>query len=253
MNKKLHNNYKNQKGFAHPVLLVVLLVAVIGVVGYSGHRVIQQRNQQEQVTTQSPQGSIKITAESAEEVEVSDNVVSIQSSGTAAQASTSDTLGNSETESLPESIDVADDYEVASPIGSLSQLIDEVKNGNYSSALYFITPKLMFNAYEAMEAYNLSDFAQNCQFNSICQTLLSSDIEIDLNHINDDYCAVPDGSGFSECRKIWTKFVLEGNTLKTVYYKTVGFHVHTATMTMLKSPDSANWVIDSVSVDDFSL
>lgn len=129
----------------------------------------------------------------------------------------------------------------------------ELKLGNYTNGLYFITPRLMQSAYNAIQVNNLSDFASNCSDNSVCNTLLTTNVEVDSSHINEGYCTVPEGSSYSECKELWTKFVIEDNTIKTVYYKTVGYHVHEASITMVKSSDSSNWLIDQVSVDDFSL
>jgi hypothetical protein len=142
---------------------------------------------------------------------------------------------------------------VSTPIGSLSQLIYEAQQGSYSNALYFVTPQFVSKAYASVGAQDFSQFITNCQSNEACKMLASTSVTFDLSHVTDTYCAPPSGSGFTECRKVGTKFVLEGNSLKTVYYKTVGYHVHEASVTMLRAESSTNWVVNGVNVDTFAL
>lgn len=246
---------KNQLGFAHPILLVFLLISVIGVVGYTGQRVINQKNQtNNQTDLQSSQGLFTIETVEKENTENPNPSVSVSRVGSAADAPIKNTVfQNSQPASLPEALQISSKYDISTPLGSLSQLISSSKQKDYSSALYFVTPKLLQNAYNALETQNIQDFSINCQNNSACNTILSSNFEIDAGHITEGYCSVPSNSAYTECKKLSVKVKLEDGKIKTVYYKTVGYQIHEASINMLKGSNSSNWMIDQVTVDGITI
>ncbi len=245
---------KNQTGFAHPILLVVLLVTVVGLVGYSGQRIATQRSKEQAAASQSRKKPIIITSTAAQDDSVAVEKVSISGVGSAAKSPVAKTNQGVSPSQVPDTkVEVLNKFDVTSPVGSLSQLIYEVKRNNYSSALYFITPRLMTSAYSAVKANNISNFTSSCQSNSACTTLLSTDFEIDTSHVTEKTCDVPAGSSFVDCKEISVKFVIESNKIMTVYYKTVGFQVYEASAKLLRGQDSPNWVLDQVTVNGFTL
>lgn len=253
-------NYKknSQQGFAHPLLLVFLVVSVVSVVGFSGYRVMSRNKSVDVQNVTTAQGQIVIAKqnESAEAAPASaeSEQIDIKSPGSAAAVSNSSPVSSvSPPTAQTGKIKVSSQYDVSTPIGSLSQLIYEAQQGDYGNALFFVTPQFVSKAYSSVGAQDFSQFIGNCQSNDACKMLASTDVSFDLSHITENTCTPPANSGFTECKKVGTKFVIEGNSLKTVYYKTVGYHVHEASVTMLRANNSTNWVINQITVDSFTL
>jgi hypothetical protein len=251
-----------QLGFAHPVLLVFLFVSVIGVVGFSGYRVMNRNKSVPTRSSIATQGQIVITKQSTatEPARVSSPAsttatqINIKSPGSAAEVEAQKVPSNAPAAQAPTAtIKASSQYDVSTPIGSLSQLIFEAQQGDYSNALFFVTPQFVSKAYSSVGAQSFGQFINNCQSNEACKMLANTDVNFDISHVTESPCTVPSGSGFAECKKVSTKFVIEGNTLKTVYYKTVGYHVHEASVTLLKADNSTNWVINQITVDSFTL
>lgn len=255
-----------QKGFAHPLLLAFLLIGVVGVVGFSGYRVLNEEQSEDQAAAVlQAQDRLIIGATSSDEntqdTESQKNIY-VASSGSAAESpalQTNASEGESETSqqatSLPSTKQVEDKYSATTPLGSLGQLIYEVKSGNYENALYFITPSLLQGAYNAIQATNLESFESLCSTNSVCETARSLNYDLSLTDINIAACSSPayDSYGYDGCKKIWTKFTIDGDTLTTHHAKAVGYGVHSASVTMIKNDSSSTWLIDRVSVDGFEL
>jgi hypothetical protein len=262
--KKPTNN--TQRGFAHPVLLVFLFVSVLGVVGFSGYRVMKRSKSAASRSVTTATGQIVIAKQSSNSEPVRGaslssasaptptTQINIKSPGSAAEIEVPKSANNTP---IPQAqtgkINVSNQYDVSTPIGSLSQLIYEAQQGDYGNALFFVTPQFVSKAYSSVGAQSFGQFINNCQSNEACKMLANTDVNFDMSHITESPCTVPSGSGFAECKKIGTKFVMEGNTLKTVYYKTVGYHVHEASVTMLRADNSTNWVINQITVDNFTL
>ena len=246
--------------------MLVLLAGVVSIIGFSGYRVMSRNKNVLPQSSSLPSQQIVIDTSTVgtDSNEVSQEKLEIQSPGSAANQVKPNQAGNTNTNTtttghssgVPQgqgTIIVSDQYSVATPIGSLSQLFFEAKRGQYSNALYFVTPDFLSRAYRAVNVQDFSQFVSNCETNDACKMIAATKFNLDVSHITEESCSTPNSSVFKECRKIGTKFKYEDNTLRTVYYKTVGYDIHSAYVTMLKSNESTNWVIDSVTVDDFTL
>lgn len=237
---------RTDRGFAHPVLLAFLLVGVVTVIGYSGQRVLN-RNRADQPASQTVQSPIVISGSEDDLLKgASLQTTEIKSGGTAAGAGAA-------AASPTKQVALSSDHNITTPIGTLGQLVFKLKTGQYSDALYFITPRFMNSAYSLISAQNVSEFEQNCRNSSACQTLLSYNVKISMDHITESPCSPPAGTVFNQCSTVTLMFKLEDGTLRSVYYKTVGYDVHAISATMLRGPESSNWVIDQIAVDDFKI
>lgn len=249
----------SEQGFAHPALLAILLIAVVSVVGFSGYKVISRDKSATLQNAPSAQGQIVIAAQNALNQETESETttaekLAIKSPGSAAEVkATSSPVPAPTATAQTGTIKVSNQYQVSTPMGSLSQMILEIQQGNYANVMYFVTPEFVSKAYSSVGAQNFDQFISNCQNNDACKMLASTKVSFDLSHVTENMCTPPSGTGFVECKKVGTKFVYENNELKTVYYKTVGYHVHEASVTMLRAENSTNWVINGVNVDNFSL
>jgi hypothetical protein len=254
---------KSQHGFAHPLLLAFLLTAVIGVVGFSGYRVLDKNKSVAVSSSAAPKGQIVISKQNIssqpsqpDTPSANPEKIIIKSPGSAGASDTPKPSTNTVSQQ-PQTqtgvVNVSSQYDISTPLGSLSQLIYEAQQGDYGNALYFVTPEFIARAYATVQAQNFNQFINNCQSNEACKMLANTDVSFNVSHITGTYCTPPAGSGFTECEKVGTKFTIENNSLQTVYYKSVGYNVHDASVTMLRSSDSTNWVINKITVDSFSL
>ncbi len=244
----------NTRGFAHPLLLLVALVGIMGLIGFAGCKVMTKEDPAQQEVAATLPGHILISGsgDSTSATEDSPSTITVRRSGSAAaEASQQQAAGNAAGQSLPESKQLETKYDVSTPTGSLGQLIYDAKAKRFSNVLYFITPRLMFRAYDVVSAQNIGDFAAQCQSNSACKSLLITDVSVDRSHLDESECY---GESYSvECKKITTKVTLKDGKFTTLYYKAVGNDIHQVTIYMLRSPGAPNWVVDKVSVNEFTL
>lgn len=253
---KLHTNIR---GFAHPVLLVVALVGIFALIGVAGQRVWTKRNdaKQQEVASSVPD-PILITSSgdaSGGGSESKPTKISVNRTGSAAAEASQQPVGNASGESLPETKQLETKYDVQTPIGSLSQMILDAKAKRFSNVLYFITPRLMFRAYDMVKAQDINSFAQSCLSNANCKTLMITDVAIDKSHILERDCRDGEYSDLSgvECKKLQTTVAVKDGKLITEYYKTVGYGHYKVSLYMLHYDGQPNWVLDKVEVDNFTL
>lgn len=233
----------NTNGFTHPVVFVIIIVTVAGLIGFSGHRVWVKNNSAKQGST----ATLKTTPQAnndtpAPEVTLAKSVA-VRKTGTAAAVAKQ--AGGSSSLPIAEQVQIAAKYDLKTPEGSLNQVINELKAGQFSNVLYFITPRFMFQSSKLMSASEPATLDQ-CKSNSVCNMLLNTEIATISTSLQYPYTAT---SVSAEGKSLVFNLKWQDGKLISQHPRYGGDYQLTVDMLNI----GENWVIDRVTINGYTI
>ena len=240
----MNNLRQNDDGFTHQIIFIVIIFTIISLLSFTGKRVLDTKarvNTAKVATSQNPASPAKATPESTTAPAV--KPVTVARKGTAAALATSSLTGSKT--AIPESVIVKSPYNIKTPEGSLNQLVKELKSGNFTNALYFISPRFMDKTAELMKSQDYVTLEQ-CKANETCKLLLNTPVKVLTAAAINLYTS----SDFStDGKSLNLNIALDGNTF--VSHGTTSAGDYTVKVDMIDA--GTNWVVDRITVNGFTI